>query len=428
MTVTRVQFFDEPHVMQPGSVTQYLRDFASHLAAQGYQSLSISNYLWPALHFGGWIDANPIPLAAVTNETLIGFRDHYCRCPGHRKLKHVSRPYVARTRYFIEYLRGRNVIKTESVPSEPLPAGIVEFSDWLLQHRGSAAATIKQHHRMLRKILRVVGDDPITYDAATVRQAAIASTTGCGRPVAKKIITTFRMYLRFLSTTGKICPYLDRALPTVPQWKLSSLPRHMEPKFVPWLIASCDTDYPKGLRDRAVLLLLVRLGLRPGDIVTMRLDDIEWIHGTIRVRGKSRREVRLPLPQDAGDALLAYLEKGRPQIPINRVFLCAIAPFRPFQCASSMFPDDDVTRVNRSKVRNCFRVDRIASPAVRRNARYSVSSWARGPENTVLVITSPPARSLPAEDHRPAAWYRYRSSQGCGGLANPRCLSVSRHV
>ena len=51
MTDNRVQFFDEPHVMQPGSVAEYLRDFASHLAAQGYQSLSISNYLWPALHF-----------------------------------------------------------------------------------------------------------------------------------------------------------------------------------------------------------------------------------------------------------------------------------------------------------------------------------------------------------------------------------------
>jgi integrase len=76
-------------------------------------------------------------------------------------------------------------------------------------------------------------------------------------------------------------------------------------------------------------LLLVRLGLRPGAIVTMRLDGIEWIHGTIRVRGKSRREVRLPLPQEAGDALLTYLEKGRPQVPMNRVFLCSTAPFRP---------------------------------------------------------------------------------------------------
>ena len=76
MTDTRVQFFDEPHVMQPGSVAECLRDFASHLATQGYQSLSISNYLWPAWHFGGWIDASRIPLGAVTNETLTGFREH----------------------------------------------------------------------------------------------------------------------------------------------------------------------------------------------------------------------------------------------------------------------------------------------------------------------------------------------------------------
>ena len=69
MTDTGVQFFDEPHVMQPGSVAEYLRDFAAHLTGQGYRSLRISNYLWPALHFGGWIDANQIPLAAVTNET-----------------------------------------------------------------------------------------------------------------------------------------------------------------------------------------------------------------------------------------------------------------------------------------------------------------------------------------------------------------------
>jgi hypothetical protein len=127
MTDTRVQFFDAPHVMQPGSVAEYLRDFASDLAAQGYQSLSISNYLWPALHFGAWIDANRIPLTAFTNETLIGFRDHYCRCPGRRKIKRVSRPYAARTRYFIEYLRGRNLIKTESLPLEPIPSCIVDF-------------------------------------------------------------------------------------------------------------------------------------------------------------------------------------------------------------------------------------------------------------------------------------------------------------
>ena len=96
------------------------------------------------------------------------------------------------------------------------------------------------------------------------------------------------------------------------------------------LIASCDLTTSTGIRDKAVLFLLVRLGLRAGDILGMRLDDVAWDEGTLRVRGKGRREVRLPLPQDAGDALLQYLENARPPSDDNRIFLRSKAPFRPF--------------------------------------------------------------------------------------------------
>ena len=96
------------------------------------------------------------------------------------------------------------------------------------------------------------------------------------------------------------------------------------------MIASCDEDLRGGLRNRAVLLLLARLGLRAGDIVNLRLEDIDWDEGTLRVLGKGRREVRLPLPQDAGDALLIYLEQARPPVTIDRVFLCLCAPYRAF--------------------------------------------------------------------------------------------------
>ena len=70
---------------------------------------------------------------------------------------------------------------------------------------------------------------------------------------------------------------------------------------------------PAGLRDRAILLLLARLALRAGDIVALRLGDIAWDRAVLRVAGKSRREAELPLPQDAGDALLAYITTVRPQ-------------------------------------------------------------------------------------------------------------------
>ena len=86
-------------------------------------------------------------------------------------------------------------------------------------------------------------------------------------------------------------------MPFVPQWRLSSLPRYLSVADVERLIASCDLDTAHGVRDRAILLLFARLGLRVGDVRNMRLDDIDWVAGTVLVSGKGHREVRLPLPR-----------------------------------------------------------------------------------------------------------------------------------
>jgi integrase/recombinase XerD len=76
-----------------------------------------------------------------------------------------------------------------------------------------------------------------------------------------------------------------------------------------------------GIRDRAVLLLLIRLGLRAGDVAALKRSDLSFETGTIKVSGKGHREVRLPLPQDVGEALLEYLRVGRPKIESEYVFL-----------------------------------------------------------------------------------------------------------
>ena len=93
---------------------------------------------------------------------------------------------------------------------------------------------------------------------------------------------------------------------------------------------------PIDLRDRAALLLLARLGLRAGDVCGLRLDDFDWVAGAVHVCGKSRRSVRLPLPQDVGDAVLAYIENGRPTAAEDRLFLRSKAPYRPFTASSSI--------------------------------------------------------------------------------------------
>jgi len=156
----------------------------------------------------------------------------------------------------------------------------------------------------------------------------LSQVRGHSTSYARCVVTALRAYLRFLASQGYCPAGLDRAIPTIPQWRLSSLPRYLPADEIERVVATCDITTPLGMRDRAVLLLLVRLGLRAGDVVKLRLTDIDWHAATIKVCGKGRRQVRLPLPQDAGDAVLAYLKHTRPQVAIDRVFLCLRAPHR----------------------------------------------------------------------------------------------------
>jgi site-specific recombinase XerD len=221
-------------------------------------------------------------------------------------------------------------------------AHIAEFQDWLRHHRGISERTIDRHGRMVARLLASLGNDPGKYDAELVRRVILAESQRSSRPYIKTMVTALRGYLRFLAAHGVCHPWLDRAVPTIPHWRLSALPRYLRPADVERVIASCDLTKPHGIRDKAILLLLVRLGLRAGDILDMRLDDIDWDEGTLRVRGKGRREVRLPLPQDAGDAVIEYLQQVRPRVEHDRLFLRSSAPCRPFAGPSAI---SDVVRL-----------------------------------------------------------------------------------
>ena len=115
-------------------------------------------------------------------------------------------------------------------------------------------------------------------------------------------------------------------MPTVPLQRFSTLPRHLPRDDSERIIASCDRATPKGLRDRAILLLLARLALRAGDVANLRLDDIDWDNAVVRVSGKSRRAAALPLPQDVGAALRDYILRARPVVDAEEVFRRMLPP------------------------------------------------------------------------------------------------------
>jgi integrase/recombinase XerD len=325
------ELLSQPHDMNPGSTAPYLEGFATQMASVGYTALTIGFYLGSAIHFGGWLEARGLDFADVNDETIKAFGAHRCECPGRRSQKRVSQAYTGRVQRFADFLKQIGAIGAiaESRAQTPTPPG--PFRDWLLQHRGLATVTVERHERLITRMLPALGVDAGEYNAASVRKVILDQIRGCRPAHAKTIVGALRVYLRFLATSGACQPGLDHALPTVAEWKLSSLPRYLDAQQVARLIDSCNKEGRQGWRDRAIVLLLLRLGLRAGDIAGMRPTDIDWREATLLVRGKGRRDVRLPLPQDAGDAVLDYIEHARPQVAIDRVFLCANAPFRPLR-------------------------------------------------------------------------------------------------
>jgi site-specific recombinase XerD len=138
--------------------------------------------------------------------------------------------------------------------------------------------------------------------------------------------TAFRSFFRFLFQSGELQADLSAAVPTVADWRLSTIPKYLLPDEIERVVGSCDRQTSTGRRDYAILLLLARLGLRAGEVVALELDDIDWRAGEILVRGKGLLHDRMPLPVDVGQALTSYLRMDRPACKTRRVFVCMKAP------------------------------------------------------------------------------------------------------
>ena len=202
--------------------------------------------------------------------------------------------------------------------------------------RGTQESTLHRYGVVLnlKDVLEALDSDPGRYRAELIRTFILSRTEGRTRANAKEVTSVTRMFLRYLVAEGKCRPGLEDAVPTLAMWRLSALPRYLPAADVERVIAACDRETAVGLRDRAAILLLARLGLRAGDIRQMNLADIDWPHASIRVSGKSRNEVALPLTQEVGDAVLEYLRKGRPPTSGTRLFVRMLAPWRPLQVSS----------------------------------------------------------------------------------------------
>ncbi len=228
------------------------------------------------------------------------------------------------------YLQRAGGVATSATTADTASPVVEKFSAWCRQHMGIRESTLGVYVPLVREFLAAVGDDPVTYDAARIRAFILAQAERSGRGRIKAVVNAVRGFLRFLAVSGACPAELVEAVPRIARWKLDTLPRYIDAADVERLVAACAPTTTAGARDRAVILLLVRIGLRAGDVRDLRLGDIDWARGRLRVMGKGRSETWLPLPQEVGDAVLHYLTQYRPVNKSDRVFLRVHAPIGPF--------------------------------------------------------------------------------------------------
>ena len=343
------QFFESPlrvQAIRNGPSGSLVECFAQDLWDAGYAKITARRHIRSAEHFVYWADEEDIAGSSWNEQVLPRFEDHLsrCKCSGYG---HQRRDLLGGVRLFVRYICGGGInVARPSQPAVQTPVLLAGFNAWMRQQRGTADPTLYNYSIPLRDLLTRVGEDPNRLDAQSLRQFVLERSRKCGWAAAKHCTTALRMFLRFLIAEGKCAAGLDAAIPAVAHWRLSSLPRYLQAEDVERVIASCDSASAVGLRDRAILLLLARLALRAGDISQLRLEDIKWTEALISVSGKSRRETQLPLTQEVGQAVVEYLQHGRPQSDSTAVFVRSRAPFRAFanHCAISVIVERAMRR------------------------------------------------------------------------------------
>ena len=201
------------------------------------------------------------------------------------------------------------------------------FAQYLSQERGLSQATLANYIPLVHRFLsELFNTDTIQLDElrpTEVTRFILRYIPTVKRSTAKLMVTSLRAFFRYLRLCGEIATDMAEFVPSVATWRLSDIPKYLEPEQVEHLLKSCDQSRSIGQRDYAVLLLLARLGLRADEVVAMKLDDIDWEAGVLTIRGKGMREDQLPIPHDVGEALVKYLRYGRPYCSTRRVFVRA---------------------------------------------------------------------------------------------------------
>lgn len=311
-----------------GPLAPHAAGFRRELARQGYMLHSASNQLQLMAHASRWLASSGLGVEALSPARVEEFLAQR-RAEGYT-LWLSAKAMVP----MLAYLRGLGVapVPTPAVPATE--AGLLheQYRAYLVEERALAAGTIAGYLHVARLFFSArAGDGGLRLErltAAEVTEFVLGECSARSVGSAKYVVCGLRSLLRYLYVAGHVGTKLGAAVPTVASWRLAGVPVTFGRAEVARLLASCDRRSIFGRRDYAVLTLLARLGLRAGEVAALDLGDIDWRAGELVVRGKGRRQERLPLPVDVGEAVAGWLRRGRPRCDCTKVITRVRAPHR----------------------------------------------------------------------------------------------------
>jgi site-specific recombinase XerD len=313
-----------------GPLSKYLKAYVSMLIEQGYATVSVRSKAWHAVEFDAWLAREGALLEDLADDDIARYQGRLgvirSDCgPTPRRNELIN------LRGLMQYLRGQGLCEPPAKTANPAELIIGEFEEYLIRQRGLASGTVAHHCKGAAVFLasRFHGGH---IDVSDIRSSDVISyVEECAKIMSIHRIRTatdaLRSFFRYTQFRGLTTEALVCAVPAVAGWATTPpLPRAISPEHAQRAIEGCDKSTADGRRDRAILLLLARLGLRGGEVNALLLDDVSWETGRLRVRGKNRRECLMPLPCDVGEAIADYLQHGRPASADRRLFLRARAP------------------------------------------------------------------------------------------------------
>jgi site-specific recombinase XerD len=310
-----------------GPLATHAGGFRSWLICQRFYSpLTTDSHLRLMAHLSRWLLADGFDCSDLTENRMQEF------VAARRAAGYYNLRTLRATEPLITYLRevGAAPEPVASIEAAPQADLLQTYRCYLSVDRRSAAGTVDNYVQLARRFLDFCAQRGVPdLHGVTADHLSTFVLSECARRPsgsARHAVTPLRALLRFGQLRGLTTADLALAVPRAVNRRGAGLPRSLTRRDITDLLTSCDRRTGWGRRDYAMLLMLARLGLRAGELAALRLEDVDWRAGEVNIPGKGGRRERLPLPDDVGQALVAYLRRGRPKTADRRVFVRFAAP------------------------------------------------------------------------------------------------------